>query len=267
VVVTARGTDINLIPEFATPRRMILKAAGHVDGLITVCQALKDRMIELGVPAERITVLRNGVDLTLFHPEGRDEARRKLGFQRRTIGSVGWLIERKGHHHVIAALAKLPDTDLVIAGEGPERDRLERLAASLGVSDRVRFLGSLDQHRLAEVYRALDALVLASSREGWANVLLEAMACGTPVAAYPVAGPLDVVDPQLEGDDGGVLHDDLRVAAMKALDIPRSMARQRALQFDWGEVCRQFVGHLVPAQGEAFGTVMKPSQKLHKLVS
>jgi glycosyltransferase involved in cell wall biosynthesis len=236
VVVTARGTDINLIPEFSTPRRMILKAASQADGLITVCQALKDRMIELGVPAERITVLRNGVDLSLFHPEGRDEARRKLGFQRRTIGSVGWLIERKGHHHVIAALAKHPDTDLVIAGEGPERGRLERLAASLGVSDRVRFLGSLDQHRLAEVYRGLDALVLASSREGWANVLLEAMASSTPVVASSVWGTPEVVADPAAGvlmsslDAEGVAHG---LAHLFANLPSRAATRTYAEQFSW----------------------------------
>jgi glycosyltransferase involved in cell wall biosynthesis len=241
VVVTARGTDINLIPEFPAPRRMILDAARNADGLITVCQALKDRMIELGVPAEGITVLRNGVDLSLFHPEGREAARRQFGFQRRTIGSVGWLIERKGHHHVIAALAKLPDTDLVIAGEGPERGRLERLAASLGVSDRVRFLGSLDQRRLAEVYRALDALVLASSREGWANVLLEAMACGTPVVASSVWGTPEVVAEPAAGvlmrslDADGVADG---VAALFSQLPDRAATRAYAEQFSWDATTR-----------------------------
>ena len=123
VTVTARGTDINLIPEYPTPRRMICEAAAQADGLITVCQALKDRLIELGAAPERITVLRNGVDLELFKPMDRDKARASLGLTRRTLGCVGWLIERKGHHHVIRALSALPDTDLLIVGEGPERQR------------------------------------------------------------------------------------------------------------------------------------------------
>jgi glycosyltransferase involved in cell wall biosynthesis len=236
VVVTARGTDINLIPEFPAPRRMILDAAHAADALITVCQALKDRMVDLGVPADRIAVLRNGVDLTLFHPEGREAARQRLDFRRRTIGSVGWLIERKGHHHVIAALPKLPGTDLVIAGEGPERARLERLAASLGVSDRVRFLGSLDQRSLAAVYRALDALVLASSREGWANVLLESMACGTPVVASSVWGTPEVVATPAAGvlmrslDGDGVAEGVTRLFS----HLPnRTATRAYAEQFSW----------------------------------
>lgn len=193
VTVTARGTDLNLIPNYPTPRRLICEAAAHADGLITVCQALKDRLIELGTAPERITVLRNGVDLEVFKPMDRAKARANLGLRRRTLGSVGWLVERKGHHHAICALAALPDTDLLIVGEGPERRALQQLAAKRGVSDRVRFLGGLHQYRLPEIYNAIDALVLASSREGWANVLLEAMACGTPVVASAVWGTPEVV--------------------------------------------------------------------------
>ena len=236
VVVTARGTDLSLIPEFPTPRRMIQRAAAQADGLITVCQALKDRLVELGIPADRVNVLRNGVDLALFSPGDRETARRELGLTRRTLGSVGWLIERKGHHHAIGALPDLPDTDLLIVGEGPERGRLERLASSLGVSDRVRFLGTLDQTRLASVYRALDALVLASSREGWANVLLEAMACGTPVVASAVWGTPEVVADPAAGvlmrsiDAGGVAEG---VRRLFANPPARAATRRYAEQFDW----------------------------------
>lgn len=206
VTVTARGTDLNLIPEYRIPRRMICEAAARADGLITVCQALKDRLVELGTAPERVTVLRNGVDLELFKTMDRDKVRASLGLTRRTLGSVGWLIERKGHHHAIRALGGLPGTDLLIVGEGPERAALERLAAIEGVRERVRFLGRIEQNRLPEIYNALDALVLASSREGWANVLLEAMACGTPVVASAVWGTPEVV----AAPDAGVL--------MKTLD-------------------------------------------------
>ena len=193
VVVTARGTDLNLIPKYTVPRRMICRAAAHADGLVTVCQALKDRLVKLGTAPDRIVVLRNGVDLQVFNPMNREKARARLGLTRRTLGSVGWLVERKGHHHAIRALRALPNTDLLIVGEGPERTALERLALKEGVSERVRFLGRIDQGRLPEIYNAIDALVLASSREGWANVLLEAMACGTPVVASAVWGTPEVV--------------------------------------------------------------------------
>jgi glycosyltransferase involved in cell wall biosynthesis len=193
VTVTARGTDLNLIPEFPAPRKMILDAASKADGMITVCQAMKDTLIEMGVADERVTVLRNGVDLELFRPIDRAAARSALGLSRRTLASVGLLIDRKGHHHIIRALKDLPDDDLLIAGDGPDRRALERLAVEEGVADRVRFLGSVDQNRLREIYNAVDALVLASSREGWANVLLESMACGTPVVASAVWGTPEVV--------------------------------------------------------------------------
>jgi glycosyltransferase involved in cell wall biosynthesis len=103
------------------------------------------------------------------------------------------LVERKGHHLVIEALKSLADTDLFIVGEGPQRAALQQLAKSLGVADRVRFLGLIEHSQLSQIYSAADALVLASSREGWANVLLEAMACGTPVVATAVWGTPEVV--------------------------------------------------------------------------
>jgi glycosyltransferase involved in cell wall biosynthesis len=193
VTVTARGTDLNLIPEFPTPRKMILDAAAKADGMITVCRALKDTLVEMGVEPDRVTVLRNGVDLELFRPIDREAARKALGLTRRTLVSVGLLVDRKGHHHIIRALRELPETDLLIAGDGPDRRALERLAEEEGVAGRVRFLGSVDQNRLREIYNGVDALVLASSREGWANVLLEAMACGTPVVASAVWGTPEVV--------------------------------------------------------------------------
>jgi teichuronic acid biosynthesis glycosyltransferase TuaC len=236
VVVTARGTDINLIPQFRIPRRMIQQAAAKADGLITVCAALKDGLAELGVPPKRITVLRNGVDLDRFRPFDRGEARRALGLVRPTLASVGHLVERKGHHHVIRALVQLPETDLVIAGDGPERSALEQLAARLGVADRVRFAGAVDQDRLRLIYNAVDALVLASSREGWANVLLESMACGTPVVASAVWGTPEVV----AAPEAGVLMVSLDTAGVVAgvnrlfSTLPqRADTRRYAEGFDW----------------------------------
>ena len=194
VVLTARGTDVNLIPqEHARPRRMIQDAMARADALIAVSSALRDAMIALGAPPDKVTVLRNGVDLVAFHPVDRVAARAALGLTRRTLVSVGLLIERKGHHRTIEALASLPDIDLLIAGEGPERGKLLALSERLGVSDRVRLVGRIPHAELSAFYGAADAMVLASSREGWANVLLESMACGTPVVASPIWGNPEVV--------------------------------------------------------------------------
>ncbi len=200
VVITARGTDLNLIPEYYWPRRMIQWAAANSAAMITVCQALKDVLIGMGVADARVTVLRNGVDLDKYHPPvERDVLRAKLGVQGTTLLSVGYLIPRKGHDLVIEALKNLPDTSLLIAGAGPERERLGELAQERGVAERVKFLGRLDTPQLVDYYGAADALVLASSREGWANVLLEAMACGTPVVATRIWGTPEVVSEACAG--------------------------------------------------------------------
>jgi glycosyltransferase involved in cell wall biosynthesis len=195
VVITARGTDINLIPQFARPRQLILDAARDADGIITVCKALKDEMVGLGVAPDNITPLRNGVDLERFAPIDRAAARAAVGLVpgRFTLLSVGLLDPRKAHDLIIRALPQLPDVDLLIAGIGPEKTNLERLARELNVQDRVKLLGSVPQTELKTYYNAADTLVLASSREGWANVLLESMACGTPVVASNVWGTPEVV--------------------------------------------------------------------------
>jgi glycosyltransferase involved in cell wall biosynthesis len=236
LTITARGTDLNLIPRYAAPRAMIKAAAMAADGLITVCAALKEPLVQLGIAPERVTVLRNGVDLEFFRPLPREDARRRFGMTRRTLGSVGHLIARKGHHHAIAALPRLENTDLVIAGEGEERSNLQSLAAKLGVQERVRFLGAVDQETLRSLYCGIDALVLASSREGWANVLLEAMACGTPVIASAVWGTPEVVGSPAAGVLMPSLDaDGMARAAERLFANPpdRAATRIYAEQFDW----------------------------------
>jgi glycosyltransferase involved in cell wall biosynthesis len=161
--------------------------------MITVARALKDKLVALGVPAGRIEVLRNGVDLQLFRPVDREGWRRWLGFRRTTLLSVGNLVPLKGHDLAIRALRLLPDMDLVIVGNGPERAALGALAQELDLGDRVTFAPVMAQKDLRHFFGAADALVLASSREGWANVLLESMACGTPVVASKVGGTPEVV--------------------------------------------------------------------------
>jgi teichuronic acid biosynthesis glycosyltransferase TuaC len=238
-VVTGRGTDLNLIPRYAGPRRrlqLVVKESAH---MITVAAALKDYLLELGAEDERVTVLRNGVDLTLFHPEPEREAlRRELSIEGPTLLSVGHLIERKGHHLAIEAMAELPQWQLLVIGDGPMDKALRQQADAAGVADRVRFVGRVDQPQLRAYYAAGDALVLASSREGWANVLLEAMACGTPVVASPVDGTPEVVADAA----AGVLMNDLSAASVVdgvrrlSQAMPqRSATRAYAEGFDWDQ--------------------------------
>ena len=241
VVITALGSDINLLPRYRWPRRQIRWAAHRSAAMISVCQALRAEMVRLGLPGERIHALRNGVDLELFYPEPRAPARAALGLDGYTLISVGHLVENKGHDKAIRALAALPDARLLVVGGGPERGRLEALARSLGVARRVRFAGVLRQDQLRSWYSASDALVLASSREGWANVLLEAMACGTPAVASDVGGTAEVLTCRAAGlllpenSAAGIVR---AVAALRADPPARGATRAHAERHAWLDTVR-----------------------------
>ncbi len=247
VVITARGSDLNLYPRrYPLIRRLIAWAARHAAASVAVSAALGEVLRELGAPRERVHVLRNGVDLDLFRPPAdRAAARRALGAQEGPVVlvSVGNLVELKGHDLVIEALASLPDHHLLlIVGEGPERPALEALAGRLGVGGRVRFLGRVAHEGLAAIYGAADALILASSREGWPNVLLEAMACGTPVIASRVGGVPEMVN----APEAGLLLPERSAAAIagavtELLAAPpqREATRRHAERFSWDETVRR----------------------------
>ena len=239
-VVTGRGTDLNLIPQYPGPRKKIMRVAQKAAHMMTVAGALKAYLLDLGVADERVTVLRNGVDLTFFHPaENIATLRESLGFSKKpTLLSVGHLIERKGHHLVIEAMRNLPGMDLVVAGDGPEQASLHQLVDRWALHDRVSFAGRLTQDSLREHYQAADALILASSREGWANVLLESMACGTPVVATPVDGTPEVVASAAAGQLTANRSADAIVSAAEALfaQLPdRAATRRYAEGFSWDD--------------------------------
>lgn len=236
VVVTARGSDLNIIARYLIPRRWIRWAAQHADGLISVSSGLRQQLVELGVAAERVRVLRNGVDLTLFRPNDRQAARQALGFTRPTILAVGNLVALKRHTLMLEALTQVPEAELVIVGEGPERGAIERLARQRRIADRVRLLGRVPQDHLPEIYSAADLLLLVSTHEGWPNVLLESMACGTPVVVSDIFGITEIVASTEAGRIvTGVTPDRLATAIRGVIATPPSRAATRAYaeQFDW----------------------------------
>ncbi len=234
-VISARGTDINLIPEYPLPRKMILWAAEQAATSVTVCKALKDSMIDMGAEAKKIHVYRNGVDLELFCLLNKQQCREKYQLKQKTLVSVGHLIERKGHHLIIEAMCVLPDYQLLIVGGGEQEIALKKLVQQLSLTHQVIFLGEQPQSALPEIYNAADAMILASSREGWANVLLESMACGTPVVATNIWGTPEVV----QNSDAGILVErsaDMIAEGVKRLfkQYPKRVAtRQYAEQFSW----------------------------------
>lgn len=130
----------------------------------------------------------------------------------------------------------------VVCGVGPLEEGLKARYPH------VRWLGILDRVVLADVYACADVFVFPSRSETFGLVMLEAMACGTPVAAFPVDGPKEVLGAHDGASaQGGALHEDLFQAVQEALRVPRYEARQRALQFTWDAAAEQFLGHLVPA--------------------
>ncbi len=241
-VITARGSDLTLLPEYPVPRRWIQWAEARAAASIGVCRDLMDRLVRLGGRADKTHVFRNGVDLVRFTPQDQADARQRLGMpDGRILLSVGNLVELKGHHIAIEAMTRFPDARLFILGEGEERKNLKALAEHHDVADRVTFAGARPQSELSYWYSAADALVLCSSREGWANVLLESMACGTPVVATPLGGTPEVV----QSPDAGRLMAERSVNALvDALNAlfaarpSRQAVRAYAEQFDWAETTR-----------------------------
>lgn len=238
--VTGRGSDLNLISNFSYPRKLILQASKTASASIGVSRALIERMTTLGMSTEKLVFLRNGIDLERFRPEGRKDARRKLGLKDRpTLISVGNLVELKGHHIAIEALQKLPEeTCLIIVGSGPEKASLEKLVGELRLSSRVQIVGQIPNEELRWFLSAADALVLCSSREGWPNVLLESMACGTPVIATNTGGIPELISSKIAGQL--MLNrsaTDLAEAYLKLIsEYPdRNEVRKYAEHFSWLE--------------------------------
>ena len=249
LVCTARGSDINLYKTYARPRRLIQQTLQASSANIGVSADLVRQMIELGAPADKCHVIRNGVDLQRFAIVDQADARRQLRIDHAglLLLSVGNLVELKGHDLVIRMLEALPQARLVIVGSGPELSALRALAESIGLAGRVLFAGQQPNESMKTWFSAADALVLASSREGWPNVLLESMACGTPVVATRVNGTPEVVTSPsagrlAESRDVPNLLDALR--SLLAEHPPRVEVRRYAERFSWHEStlaqCRVF---------------------------
>lgn len=159
------------------------------------------------------------------------------------VHPVSLFVGRISYEKNIEAFLRLdiPGTK-VVCGVGPLEARLKAMYPQ------VRWLGILSREALAEVYAAADVFVLPSRSETFGLVMLEAMACGTPVAAFPVEGPMEVLGARAGcSPRGGVLHEDLRAASQEALSVPRTEARAQALEFSWVHAARLFVQHLVSA--------------------
>lgn len=245
VTVTLRGTENRHLRDPALAP-LVLYTLTHANRVFSVARALIDLAKQFGFTADKARVIGNGIDSDRFYPLDQQEARAKLNLPSngKVIVSVGGLVERKGFHRVIeqipVLLQKHPDLHYLIVGSsGPEGDfsgQLHSQVKKLGLQSRVHFLGSLTPDQLNTPLSASDVFVLATRNEGWANVFLEAMACGLPVVTTNVGGNSEVVSAEYLGkivpfDDGPALANAIDGALERQWD--RKAIRSYAQANSW----------------------------------
>jgi glycosyltransferase involved in cell wall biosynthesis len=207
VTITLRGTEVPL-SKMPGRKTRLLTALKNATRVFSVSDSLKQHVVSLGAECDKIRVIGNGIDVAKFYPIAKSVARTQLNLPKeaKVLVSVGGLVDRKGFHRVIEILPGLVAKHheliyLIVGGDSPEgniRARLEHQVNILKLENNVRFLGAYPSDQLKIPLSAADLFVLATANEGWANVFLEAMACGLPVITTEVGGNKEVVnDPRL----------------------------------------------------------------------
>ena len=260
VTITLRGM-LPLLAPFRLRRPQLRFALRRAARIVAVSESLKRDAVALGIPPEWVRVIGNGIDPERFQPIDRTEARRRLGLAEHgpLLVSVGTLAPRKGFHLVIEAVAKLEERwptlrFAVVGGDGAEgamEAELRQLAARLKVEDRIVFAGPRQSGELAAWYSAADLFVLATAHEGCPNVVLEALACGTPVAATPVGSIPELIDPMV-----GVIVERTVESIAAGIDAAlgrawdRDAIRDRIAPRTWRAVGREVAEELRAALGD-----------------
>lgn len=230
-VITVRGNEAIYYFEKSPIRKLVQQRLCEFDHVISVSRDLKKKIVaEYGVEESRVSVISNGIDTDKFHLIDRDKARRHCALTqgKRYLLTVSRFSQEKGLENLLHAMRQLqsPNTDLVIIGDGPLKSQLLVLATSLDIMDRVHFLGVLGHDDLCAWYNVADVFCLPSLWEGCPNVVIEALACGTPVVATSVGGIPDLIP----SPGYGILVPPGDVQAL-------STALGQALQTDWNRRC------------------------------
>ncbi|WP_313169404.1 glycosyltransferase [Massilia oculi] len=256
-VVTLRGHDINELHRFPVRGRQVRFALRRCARYFGVARALVDGAIRLGAPAEKGYASTNGVDTARFRPTAKEEARGMLGLEsgKRYLLSVSHLVPRKGVDILLRALALLraaghTELRLIVVGKGGEEGDCEAdlraLAGELGIAGHVVWAGAVANTDLYLWYSAADVFCLASEKEGWPNVILEAMACATPVVAHRTWGVPEIIT----GPDLGMLvetrapeafSEAIGLALARTWDVER--LRGHARDHTWDEVAEGLLEH------------------------
>lgn len=233
-LVSVWGTDVLEAPRLSPLHYLITRfALRRADHITATGLRLAEAAARYAPVGKQVTVVPYGVDLGTFQPRPR-EARSEV-----VVGAVARLSKEKGLHYLLEAFAVVarhrPEARLVLAGEGPERRRLERLAARLGLGDRVRFLGEVPHEQVPEVLGGLDVFALPSTYEGFGVAALEAAAMELPVVASQVHGIPDVV---ADGETGLLVRPRDRQALAAALE---RLVSDPDLRRSLGQAGRAFV--------------------------
>jgi glycosyltransferase involved in cell wall biosynthesis len=258
-VLTARGSDVNVYPRFRIPNQLITWACSRATRVITVSSALQARLLALGIRSDQVVTLRNGVDLERFRPMDRDHARHATGLSGNAILAVGNLVPVKDHELLIRAIAVAPELNLTIIGEGPLKKHLQHVIGQCKVEDRVQIRGNTAQQDLITYYSAADVCAHTSRHEGMPNVVLESMACGTPVVATECEGIPELLTSPAAGT---TVRERTPTAVAQAirhlLATPprRDDTRQHATTFGWGPTVkglRDVLTHAASASRAGYG--------------
>jgi glycosyltransferase involved in cell wall biosynthesis len=206
LLVKVRGSDVNVFTDEPKRRALTLEALNGADRVVAVSHALKQKMIELGVPEQHISVVQNGINTQLFHPRDRLDCRRDLAQPEApfTFLFIGTMREIKGIWPLLDAVRRMQDRQpgaahWVMIGGGEMRAAVAERIEALGLSDVVQQLPPVAHDDIPKWIGACDCLLLPSLNEGYPNVLVEALACARPVIASEVGGVPEIVLPGRTG--------------------------------------------------------------------
>lgn len=254
VSIKGRGPDVETWAKRRGAGRMIVDAGRKADGLLAINADLKRQMTALGMPGERIAVHYTGIDRALFRPGDRAAEKARLGVEGPLLLGVGNLIPRKGHLLALEVLRRIEGATLIVAGGGPDYGLLNDRAAALGIAHRVRLLGLVPYERMPALYAAADVTLHAASLEGFANVRVESLACGTPVVTTAPGGADELIR---SPDCGRIVAADPEAIAAAALELierpPSAESVVSAVErFSWERNAAEMEAHLrALAQGSA----------------
>jgi glycosyltransferase involved in cell wall biosynthesis len=258
LVVSLHGSDV-YVAETLAPARLAARQTFRRADYVTACSDdLGRRAVALGAAPDRIETVPYGVDVERFRPDPASRATRRhelaVGNDGTLIVAAGRLVRKKGFEYLIDAVADLPRVVLAIAGDGTLAGELRERAAMRGAADRIRFLGNLPQDEVGRLLAAADIVCIPSVKDdsgnvdGLPNVLMEALACGTPVVTTGAGGILSVVDDGVTGfivpeRDSKSLADAIRRIIAEPLAGRQTGAAARAMvedRFGWGRVAERF---------------------------